>query len=173
MHRVLFLRAANVGGHQRFRPSELVVALPGLGLRSFGAAGTFLMQATMPEARIRATLAEALPFEPSLAVVPAERLVALVRADPFAAEAEAEGARRFLSLLLAPPAVVPALPLERPEGAAWQVRVAAVEPWYALSLRRGEGAGVVYPNPMVERALAVPATTRGWPTIQQVVRALG
>lgn len=172
MSKVLFLRAANVGSHQRFRPKELVTSLPRLELRNFGAAGTFLVRAALPEAEILAALATALSFEPQVAVVPAEALAALVAVDPFAAEAEALGAKRYLSLLLEPPGSVPPLPFERPQGEGWQVRLAAVEPWYAVSLRRGHGAGVVYPN-LVERELGVRATTRGWPTILRVAKAIG
>lgn len=169
---IAFLRAVNVGKHQRFRAKALELELPALQLKNFGAAGTYLVRAELPEAEIRAAFSRALPFEPQLALVPAERFAALVAADPFAAEAEALGAKRFLSLLLEAPASMPTLPLERPEGCDWQVRLAAVEPWYALSLRRGQGAGVAYPD-FVGKTLGVPITTRGWTTVQRVARALG
>ncbi len=171
MSTIAFLRAANVGGHQRFRPKLLADALPQLQLRNFGAAGTFLIRAALPEAEIRAAFAGVLPFDPQLALVSAADFAALVAADPFAAEAEALGAKRFLSVLLEPPVAVPPLPLDRPEGDGWQVRLAVVEAWYSVSLRRGVGAGVVYPN-LVEKVIGVAVTTRGWPTVLQVARAL-
>jgi len=172
MSTIALLRAANVGRHQRFRAKALESELPALQLKNFGAAGTYLVRADLPEAEIRAAFARALPFAPQLALVPAVDFAALVAADPFAAEAEALGAKRFLSLLLEAPAVLPTLPLERPEGGHWQVRLAAVEPWYAISLRRGQGAGVVYPN-FLDKTLGVPMTTRGWGTVLRVAKALG
>jgi uncharacterized protein (DUF1697 family) len=172
MSTLALLRAANVGGHQRFGSKRLVEALPELRLRSFGAAGTFLVGATLPEPAIRAAFAAALPFEPQLALVPVESFAALVAADPQAAQAEALGATRFLSVLLEPSGARPALPLDRPEGPDWQVRLAELGSWYAISLRRGKGAGVAYPD-FLDRTLGVPLTTRGWGTVRQVARALG
>jgi uncharacterized protein (DUF1697 family) len=172
MSTLAFLRAANVGGHQRFRPKLLEQALPELRLRNFGAAGTFLVAAELPEDAIRAAFAAALPFEPQLALVPAAPFAALVARDPLAAEAEALGAKRYLSVLLEPAPALPPLPLGRPEGPDWQVQLAEVGAWYALSLRRGEGAGVVYPN-FLDKTLGVPLTTRGWPTVQRLAKALG
>jgi len=171
MSTIALLRAANVGRHQRFRAKALEAELPALQLKNFGAAGTYIVGADLPEAKIRAAFAGALPFVPQLALVPAEDFAALVAADPFAAEAEALGAKRFLSVLLEPTASLPALPLERPEGGGWQVRLAAVGPWYAVSMRRGQGAGVAYPN-FLDKTLGVPMTTRGWGTVLRVAKAL-
>jgi uncharacterized protein (DUF1697 family) len=172
MSTIAFLRAANVGKHQRFRAKALEAELPALNLKNFGAAGTYLVRAELPEAEIRAAFAGALPFEPQLALVSATDFVALVAADPFAAQAEDLGAKRFLSVLLEPLTTQPALPIERPEGDDWQVRLAAVGPWYALSMRRGQGAGTVYPN-FLDKTLGVPMTTRGWGTVLRVAKAVG
>ena len=173
MSSVVFLRAANVGRHQRFRPKLVAQALSRLELRSLGAAGTFVVKAAVPEGELRAAFASELPFEPRMAVVSGAAVRELVARDPLGAEAAALGAKRFFSALLEPPACIPTLPLDRPEGQDWQARLALAEPWYALSLRRGSGRGVVYSNPVVEPALGVPATTRGWNTMLSVARALG
>ncbi len=168
---IALLRAANVGKHQRFRAKALESELSALKLKNFGAAGTYIVRAELPEAVIRAAFAEGLPFEPQLALVPADDFAALVARDPFAAEAEALGAKRFLSVLLAAPGQQPKTPIERPEGADWQVKLAEVQPWYALSMRRGTGPRVAYPN-FLDRTLGVPMTTRGWPTVLRVAKAL-
>ncbi len=168
---VALLRAANVGVHQRFRAKALEAELPALKLKNFGAAGTCLVGAELPEGAVRAAFAAGLPFEPQLALVPVEDFAALVAADPCAAEAEAQGAKRFLSVFLEPLQARPAQPLQRPEGDDWQVMLAEVGPWYALSMRRGQGAGTVYPN-FLDKALGVPITTRGWATVLRVARAI-
>ncbi len=171
MPTIAFLRAANVGKHQRFRAKALEAELPALQLKNFGAAGTYIVGADLPVAEIRAAFAAALPFEPQLALVSGADFAALVAADPLAAEAEALGAKRFLSVLLEPMPADPDLPIERPEGGDWQVQLAVVGPWYALSMRRGQGAGTVYPN-FLDKTLGVPITTRGWATVLRVAKVL-
>ena len=64
---VVFLRAANVGGNDVFRPAQLALALPHLDIVNVGAAGTFVVRGKASEARIRREILEQLPFaEPTL-----------------------------------------------------------------------------------------------------------
>jgi len=172
MPSTVFLRAVNVGRHQRFRPRDLAASLARFEVRSLGAAGTFVVKAAAPESELRAAIVAELPFEPQMAVVPGEAVLRLLEEDPFADEAAALGAKRFVSVLLDSPASIPGLPLDRPEGSDWQVRLAMVESWFALSLRRRAPKGVSYANLVVEPALGVAATTRGWATMVSVARAL-
>ena len=82
------------------------------------------------------------------------------------------GAKRFLTLLGAEPVVAPVLPIERPEG-DWEVRITKLEGPFVLSLDRKRGERRrFYPNEVIERALGVPATTRGWDTITKVLEKL-
>jgi uncharacterized protein (DUF1697 family) len=72
---VVFLRAANVGGKNVFRPAQLARALDHLDVVNVGAAGTFVVRGKASAARIRREIVALLPFEPSLAVVPAGEVV--------------------------------------------------------------------------------------------------
>jgi len=172
MSSVVLLRAATVGGHQRFKPADLARELRDLRIRSIGAAGTFVVHAEADEGMLHEAFRERLPFEPQLAVIPGDEVLALVASDPLAVQARELGAKRHLAFLLEPLASWPDLPVDQPAGADWQVRVAQAGSWYALCLRRGSGRGVAYPNPAVERLLGVPATTRTWGTVETVARRL-
>jgi hypothetical protein len=80
--------------------------------------------------------------------------------------------QRFLSVLAVRPRALPDLPLSRPDGDAWQVKLVAVTGRYALSLRRPVGPRVIYPNDAVEKHLGVSATTRNWNTVSAICAIL-
>lgn len=66
------------------------------------------------------------------------------------------------------PEHVPRLPIERPRGRDWQVKVVRVAGRYALSLWRKRGSRFLYPNQVVEKELGVTATTRNWNTMRRL-----
>jgi hypothetical protein len=167
-----FLRAANVGGHQVFKPSQLPKALPSYRPRSIGAAGTFAFFDVSSERALRAALRLALPFEPELALVPGAAVARLALRAPFGAGAPPAGLGWFVSVLLAPPKLRPRLPVAAPPTGPWQIQLTEVDPPFALCKRRLDKPGKFYPNPLVERAFAVPATTRSWSTLLALARAL-
>jgi hypothetical protein len=53
MSSVVFLRAVNVGGHQKFQPSKLAKELERFGVVNLGAAGTFVVRENVSQARLR------------------------------------------------------------------------------------------------------------------------
>ena len=77
--KVVFLRAANVGGKNVFRPTQLVKALADLDVVNIGAAGTFVIRERISVAAARAAILEQLTFAPSMVIRPAAEIVALLR----------------------------------------------------------------------------------------------
>jgi uncharacterized protein (DUF1697 family) len=167
MAQVVFLRGVNVGGHKKFSPSALARELE---LANVGAAGTFVARRAIGARALREAIAARLPFDAEIMVCPAAEIAALVERAPFSAAPD--GVRPFVSILAAAPRARPRLPLERPAGGGWQVRLLAVDGRYALSVRRPQPRGTLYPNEVVEKELGVAATTRGWPTLLAIRKLL-
>jgi uncharacterized protein (DUF1697 family) len=172
MPHVVFLRAANVGGRNVFRPAQLAAALAHLDVVNVGAAGTFLVRASSPAASIRREILARLPFGPQVAVRPAGEVLALVRSDPFRRAKLSKDLRGWVAVLGGRPKARPTLPLATPAGKEWSVRFERVEGAFALGLWRRRAGGFVYPNQVVENALGVPATTRYWETFERIARLL-
>jgi len=177
MPSVVFLRGANVGGHRTFRPAALATELAKWKVVNVGAAGTFVALAEVAEATLERAIRKLLPFElpPGDVMIHSADSIAALTESAFGKASDAgEGAvKRYVSVLAAAPAAIPALPIERPSDGAWQVRFVRVTGRFALSLhRRGDAKRLVYPNEVVERALAVRATTRDWNTIAAVRKIL-
>ena len=168
MSYVVFLRAANVGGKNVFRPARLAAALTHLDVVNVGAAGTFLVRGKSTAAAIRRDFLAELPFEPELAVRPAREILALVRSEPFAGTALSKDLRGWAAVLSARPTARPKLPLSKPDGKPWSVRFDRIDGAFALGLWRRRPSGFVFPNEVVERALGVPATTRFWETLERI-----
>jgi uncharacterized protein (DUF1697 family) len=172
MASVVFLRAANVGGHQTFKPSALAKELADLGAVNIGAAGTFVIRAAMTPAKMRAEFNRRLPFEPELMICRGRELLDLVAAEPFADVQDDGEARRYVSVLAKRPRKLPSLPLFKPEGDEWQVQVIGVIGSFAISLHRRVGKRLIYPNEVVEKNFAVAATTRNWNTVEAICEVL-
>jgi uncharacterized protein (DUF1697 family) len=168
MAHAVFLRAANVGGRNVFRPAELVRSLEHLGVVSVGAAGTFVVRGKASAARIRREILALLPFAPSLAVVPGAEVVALVESRPFDGVRFSKDLRGWVAVLDGLPKARPELPLAVPAGKAWSVRFEKQEGCFALGLWQRRPGGFVFPNAVVEKALGVPATMRYWETMVRV-----
>ncbi len=113
-----------------------------------------------------------LPFEAEIMICPARDIVGLVRSEPFGPGPAKKDLRRFVSVMDKSPRTSPPLPIDRPVGDEWQVRVTAIAGRYALSLWRLLGRRVVYPNEVVEKSLGVSATTRGWDTMATICNIL-
>ena len=159
MAHVVLLRGANVGGHNRFRPTELLKKLTDLDVTSHGAAGTFVVRAKIGAAALRERFRRALPFECEIIVVPAR---AFARMSPTA------GGKPFVTVLARRPRPAP-LPMHAPSRKEWQTRIDRVEGRIVLSVWRPRGRRLIYPNEVVEKAFGVPATTRTWNTIAEAL----
>jgi len=163
---VAFLRAVNVGG-KTLRTRELA---DGLGLVNVAAAGTFVALETRSQAALASAIRKRLPFETEVMTFPGPEILRLLDESPFATLRSTD-AQRFASFLARAPAPQ-GVPIDRPDGRDWEVRIAAVIGRCALCLRRPGGPRDLYPNAVVERVLGVPATTRGWATLEAVGKIL-
>lgn len=155
----VFLRAVNVGAHQRVSVAAVANAL---GYANIGAAGTFVAPPGSAAAVRKAVTAE-LGSETDVMVVPAKQVLDLVEAAPLSG---AKG-KPHVAVLARTPRAAPTLPVED-KG----VRVVDVRGAFALCLvlpSAKPGAGV---NALVDRTLGVPATTRNWATMERVAEAL-
>ena len=165
MASVVFFRAVNVGGHQRFQPGKLAKELAEFGVVNIGAAGTFVVRDNVSQTKLSDEILRRLPFKPELMICPARDILALARGNWFADAPTGKDVGRFVSVLQKAPRAKPPLPLEQPAGAKWEVRVIAITGRFALSVRR---LGQTYSNAVVEKHLGVPATTRNWNTIEAI-----
>src|SRR5439155_21341669 len=77
-----------------------------------------------------------------------------------------------LSVLAAAQKAMPKLPVEKPPGEGWAVRVFEVRGPFALSLRRRTTKNLIYPNEVIERSFGVKATTREWSTVLAIEKIL-
>jgi uncharacterized protein (DUF1697 family) len=173
MPTVILLRAANVGGHAVFRPSLLPARLPDLELASLGAAGTFVASAERRESVILKAMQAHVPAGAGLVVCPATELLDLVAADPFDDPRTRAADGRYLTVLEREPARSPVLPLVLPAARGWQLIVLARRGRLVVSVARRVAGATLYPNAIVEKEFGVPATTRGWPTVEAIARRLG
>ena len=165
---VVFLRGVNVGGHKTFSPSALAKQLADLEVVNIGAAGTFVVRKSVTPAALKSEMCAKLKFEPEMFICRAREVLDLAAAQPFGDEAIEEGITRYVSILAKRPRALPELPLLKPDGDDWQVKVFAVQDRFALSLHRRQGKTLVYPNEVVEKKLGVSATTRNWKTIEAI-----
>ena len=169
MASIVFLRAVNVGGHQKFLPSALATRLANYGVVNIGAAGTFVVCENVSPAKLRDAILRHLPFEPELMICPARDVLALARNDWFRNEPAGKDVGQFVSVMQKAPRRLPRLPIEQPTGDKWEVRIVAISGRFALSIRR---RGQTYSNAVVEKHLGTPATTRGWNTIEAICEIL-
>ena len=168
MPHVVFLRAVNVGGHQKFQPSVLARELADFDVISVGAAGTFVVRAKVAEAALRKEILKRLTFEPEMMICPAREILELAREKGFGKEQLEKDVQRFVSVMAKAPRLLPRLPISQPGGDQWEVKIVAVRGRCAQTLRRPRGKRGVYPNEIVEKTFGVPATTRNWTTIAKI-----
>jgi uncharacterized protein (DUF1697 family) len=165
---VVFMRGVNVGGHKAFKPSVLATELSDFDAVNVGAAGTLVVRGRVSQAALRAALKERLPFESELMICQAREIIDLVIADRFADQSAGSDVKKYVTVLAKRPRVMPDLPISRPTGADWQVKLIATRDRFVLSLHRRLGRTLIYPNEVVEKTLGVSATTRNWNTINAI-----
>ncbi len=171
MPHVVFIRAANVGGKNVFRPAQLATALAHLGVVNVGAAGTFVVREKAGATEIRREIRAKLSFETAIAVLPAKQLVELVRSQPFRGVKFSKQLRGWAAPLCGRAKMQPALPITVPEGTEWSVRFDRLEGPFALGLWHWRPR-FVFASQVVENAIGVPATTRWWETFERVAAVI-
>src|SRR6185503_912548 len=111
MASVVFFRAVNVGGHQKFQPSQLAKALAEFGVVNIGAAGTFVVREKVSATELRAEIHRRLPFKPELMICPARDVLALATAEPFQNAPAGKDVIRFVTVLQTAARSLPQLPI--------------------------------------------------------------
>jgi len=171
MRWVTFLRAANVGTHNRFQPAVLAKELAGFGVVNIGAVDTFIVQEDVTEATLRAELARKLPFRCEVMICPAKAILDLAQEDPFVGE-RGDNVEAYVTVMAKRPASVPKFPIYAPAKEKWEVKILRVVGTAVLSLRRRTKDGRLYPNQIIEKKFGVATTTRNWNTITKVAKIL-
>ncbi|HEY6167904.1 MAG TPA: hypothetical protein VI454_07685 [Verrucomicrobiae bacterium] len=165
MASVVFFRAVNVGGHQKFQPSLLAKGMAEFGVVNIGAAGTFVVLENISVTKLRDEILRRLSFKPELMICTAREVLALAHGEWFHDAPAGRDIGRFVSVMQKAPRTKPRLPIEQPAGDKWEVRIVAITGRFALSIRR---LGQTYSNAVVEKHLGIPATTRNWNTIEAI-----
>lgn len=169
---VVFLRAANVGGHQVFRPSDLVKELAALDPVNIGAAGTFVIRKNGPEKAVREAFRKNLPFEPELTICSDKDLLTFMRREPFKGFPAGKEFVHAVGILERAAAKSPRLPIVERPGADWQVKIDGVYGRFVVILRRRTGKAVLDPSSIIEKNFGVKATVRNWATLQKIAGVL-
>ena len=171
MASVIFFRAVNVGGHQKFQPSLLAKELAALDVVNLGAAGTFVVRATTTAPKLRTAIHARLHFQPELMICPAPAVLALVKSDPYRDIPVTDDMTRYVSILPKALRTAPKMPPDFPTPGHWEVRLLGITGPFVLSLQRPGKKGL-YPNALVEKQFCLPATTRNWNTLVKIAEVL-
>lgn len=169
MSLVVLLRGVNVGGHRRFRPTELAARLRHLDVVSLGAAGTFVVREPVGRRELRAEIARRLPFEAEIVICDGGDVVRLASRDFFADQAATPDVVRFASVLARRPRSTPRLPFDLPASGEWLVRVLAREGRFVVGLHRRRMRAIGQLGEL-DRIFGAKATTRSWSTLRAVAR---
>jgi uncharacterized protein (DUF1697 family) len=172
MRWVVFLRAANVGKHNRFQPSVLVKQLAKFGVVNIGAVGTFVVRENVSEKTLRIAIAKQLPFKCEAMICPAKEIVDLVRDNPFANETAGKDRQIFVTVMAKSLADLPKLPIYAPSKEKWEVKIVQIAGSCVLSLWRRIKENALYPNQVIEKQFGVATTTRNWNTILKIAAIL-
>lgn len=172
MRWVVFLRAANLGKHNRFQPSVLAKELAKFGMVNVGAVGTFVVRENVSEKALRGAIVRKLPFESEVMICRAQEIVDLVRDPPLRNEPPDKELRAFVTVMAKQPTSLVKLPIYAPSADKWEVKVVRISGLLALSLWRRLKQNALYPNQVIEKKFGVATTTRNWNTILKVAKLL-
>lgn len=168
---VVFLRGVNVGGHRVFRPAELERRLEHLGAVNIGAAGTFVIRQRVTRARLRAELAQHLPFDTEVVICEGREVSRLLSRARFSRSPARPGTVRFVSVLARVPRVEPHLPMSFPPRGPWLLQLLARDGRFVIGRYRRHMKTIGYLG-MADQLYEVPLTTRNWNTMTAIARIL-
>src|SRR2546428_1188868 len=83
MSSVVFFRAVNVGGHQKFQPGKLAKELAEFGVVNIGAAGTLVVRENVSETTLRDEILRRLPVKTGQTIFSAPGVVSPARGKLF------------------------------------------------------------------------------------------
>jgi uncharacterized protein (DUF1697 family) len=168
---VVFLRGVNVGGHRTFRPSILARELSDYGVVNVGAAGTFVVRKPGPRAKFRAELLRKLPFEAKVVLCDGRDLIRLEMENPFGTEPSCPDIVRFVSILSKADRALASVPCTLPPCGEWFVRIIASKNRFVFGVYRRHMKTIGYLG-QIDKLFGIPATTRNWNTVIDIVRIL-
>src|SRR5216110_1859649 len=171
MHWVVFLRAVNVGGANRCQPAAVAKQLAKFGVVNIGAVGTFVVREDVSESTLRAAFARKLPFKCEIMICRARDIIKLASKNPFARQPSGPNITRFVNVLAKRLPAPPSLPLCLPSDDDWLLKIIAIQGRFILGLYRRQMKAIGYLG-KIEKVLGVPATTRNWNTIEEMVKVL-
>lgn len=164
--RILLLRGVNVGGANRLPMADFRTLLAGLGLgnpRTLIASGNAVFDDPgLPDlsGQISNAIAARFGFAPDLFLYPPETFAALRAANPFAAEAAADGAKVHAFFLAAP------AQLDDAKFKALATTERLLLTPAALYLHAPDGIGRSKLVERLPRLLGVASTSRNWNTVE-------
>ncbi len=167
---VVFLRGVNVGGHRRFRPSELAREMGAFDVVNVGATGTFVVWKPRSRARLRAALLERLPFDTAIAVCDGREILRIEKENPFGTRARSDVVR-FVSVRTGRGGARITPPVALPHEGEWFVRVIGTDGRFVFGEYRRHMKTIGYLG-QLDKLLGVAVTTRGWSTMLRVARLL-
>jgi uncharacterized protein (DUF1697 family) len=168
---VVFLRGVNVGGHRTFRPSLLVRELSDYDVVNVGAAGTFVVRKPVSRGKFQAALIRKLPFEADVALCNGRDILRLETDHPFGARPSPPDVVRFVSILTKAGSLRAPVPVMLPSQGKWLVRLLAAQDRFVFGEYRRHMRTIGYLG-QIDKLFSVPATTRNWNTIAQVIKIL-
>jgi uncharacterized protein (DUF1697 family) len=167
---VVFLRGVNVGGHRRFRPSELARELSAFDVVNIGATGTFVVRKPGSRAQFRAALVEKLPFDTAIALCDGRDIIRLEKQNPFGTAARSDVVR-FVSVTTGRGRLRAKTPIALPDEKEWFVRVIGADGPFVFGEYRRHMKTIGYLG-QLDKLLGAAVTTRGWSTMMRVARVL-
>src|SRR5262245_18542359 len=111
MSSVVFLRAVNVGGTNRYKPALIAKELSKFGMINIGAVGTFVVRKDVSESVLRASISKKLPFKCEIMICPARDIIKLASKDRFSEQPPDSNITRFVNILATRLPSPPSLPL--------------------------------------------------------------
>lgn len=168
---VVLLRGLNVGGHRSFRPSVLAGQLRHLDVVNIGATGTFVVRRKVARTRLRGEIARRLPFDAEIVICEGRDISKVLSHPVFAGRAAGTGVTRFVSVLSRKPRSAPRLPVTLPSRGRWLLKVLARDGRFVVGEYRRDMKVIGYLGSL-DRMFGVPATTRGWSTVEAIVKKL-
>lgn len=168
---VVFLRAVNVGGYRRFRPSTVAQRLHRFHVVSVGAAGTFVVHKPISQVRLRSELAFCLPFDTDVMICTGSELLRLAASSPLKGQPSGPHIVRFVSVLAKARRPSAPLPQRFPATGKWGLRIVGQQGRFVFGVYRREMKAIGH-LAKLDRLFGVPVTTRNWSTIITIARLL-
>ena len=166
---VVLLKGINVGGYRNFRPSVLANQLKHFDVVNVGAAGTFVIRASVSRTELRTEIARRLPFEAEVMICGGSDILALTSGEPFAGLPSSPSIVQFVSVLGKRRQPSLSVPFSLPLDGAWGLKVLALQDRFVLGLYRREMKAISYLG-QLEKIFGVPVTTRNWNTMVSIAR---